>query len=224
MKGRMNMLRQVKRGLVISSALLTFGLFVPSIDFVRDVQAEEPQKTQGESNENPLIYQVNEDSYDLFGDVLPAKTEQYIHRNASSADVINDYIMKQAAEQSMLKFGTVISEKINMPFEEQILPRLDSVLRETTETLSDKDWEQIKMSTSPSAGLGEKIFHLYNEETREDIFRFHVRRDQPPKQGYVFNFHYHTYLDKHEKHHTIGNIHWGKDMPPRWNSTDRVYS
>ncbi|MDT8859938.1 YpjP family protein [Alkalihalobacillus sp. MEB130] len=218
------MFRQMKRGLVISSALLSFGLFVPSIDVVREVQAEEPQKTQGESNENPFIYEVNEDSYDLFGEVLPAKTDHYIHRNASSADVLNDFIMKQAMEQSLLKFGTVISEKIHSPFQNIIFPKLDTVVRETTSTLSDQEWEQLKISTSPSSGLGEKIFHLYNETSGEDIFRFHVRRDQPPKQGYTFNFHYHTYLDQHEKHHTIGNIEWGKDMPPRWSNYDRVYS
>ncbi len=222
MKGRMKMLRHMKRGLVISSALLTFGLFVPTIDFVRDVQAEEPQKTQGESNEKPLIYQVNEESYDLYATVLPANAEQYIHRNVASADLLNNFIIKQASEQSLLKFGTVITEKISSSFETSILPRLDTVLRETTSTLSDSDWEQVRISNTPSAGLGEKIFHLYNEESGEDIFRFHVRRDQPPKQGYTFNFHYHTYLDSHEKHHTIGNIHWGKDMPPRWNSSNRV--
>lgn len=224
MKGRISMLRHVKRGLVISSALLTFGLFVPSVDFVREVQAEEPQKTHGESTEKPHIYEVNAESYDLFGEVLPARTDQYIHRNISSADLLNDLIMKKAVEQSLLKFGTVITEKISSSFEEEIVPQLDSVIRETTGTLTDDEWQQLKMSTTPSSGLGEKIFHLYNEESGEDIFRFHVRRDQPPKQGYMFNFHYHTYADNHEKHHTIGNIYWGKDMPPKWNSLDRVYS
>jgi hypothetical protein len=222
MEGRMNVFQLMKRGIVISSALLTFGLFVPTTDFVREVQAEAPQKTAGVENDKPLIYQVNEQSYELFDEVLPVKAEQYIHRNASSADLLNDFIMKQAAKQSILKFGSVITEKISMPFEEVILPRLDSVLRETTKTLADEDWEKIKMSNTPSAGLGEKIFHLYNEDTGEDIFRFHVRRDQPPKQGYTFNFHYHTYLDQHEKHHTIATIPWGKDMPPKWNNIDRV--
>ncbi|WP_227936262.1 YpjP family protein [Alkalihalobacillus deserti] len=217
----MNVFQLMKRGLVISSALLT--LFVPTTDFVREVQAEAPQKTTGETNsEKSLIYQVNEHSYDLFDEVLPSKTERYIHRNVASADLLTNFIIKQAVEQSMMKFGKVITEKISKPFAEMIVPGLDSVLRETAKTLSDTDWEKIKMSSTPSAGLGEKIFHIYNEDTGEDIFRFHVRRDQPPKQGYTFNFHYHTYLDQHEKHHTIGNIPWGKDMPPRWNNMDRV--
>ena len=223
MEGRMIVIQLMKRGIVISSALLTFGFLVPTTDFVREVQAETPQKATGETNnEKPLIFQVNEHSYDLFDEVLPAKTEQYIHRNVSSADLLNNYFIKEAVKQSMLKFGTVITEKISASFEDNILPELELVLRETTKTFSNEDWEKVKMSNTPSAGLGEKIFHLYNEETGEDIFRFHVRRDQPPKQGYTFNFHYHTYLDQHEKHHTIGNIPWGKDMPPRWNSMNRV--
>ena len=212
----------MKRGLVISSALLTFGLFVPTTDFVREVHAETPEKTAGAHNDKPLIYQVNKHSYELFDEVLPAKTEQYIHRNFQSADLINNFIIKRGVEQSILKFGSAITEKISAPFEEEIVPQLDSVLRETTKTLANEDWEKIRMSDTPSAGLGEKIFHLYNEETGEDIFRFHVRRDQPPKQGYTFNFHYHTYLDHHEKHHNLGTIVWGKDMPPRWNNVDRV--
>lgn len=221
MKGRMSVYPWMKRGLVISSALLTIGLFVPA-DFVRDIQAVEPQKAQDGNNENPLIYKVNQDSYELFHEVLPAKTDHYIHRNASSADVINNYIVKEAFQQSMRKFGGTISEKIGHPFKEMILPRLNTVLRETTESLAENDWTQLKVSNNPSAGLGEKILHLYNEESGEDIFRFHVRRDQPPKQGYYFNFHYHTYLDQYEKHHDLGTIFWGKDMPPKWNGEDRV--
>ncbi len=221
MKGRMSMFPWMKRGLVISSALLSIGLFVPT-DFVKDVQAEEPHKAQDEKNEKPLIYTVNQDSYELFHEVLPVKTDHYIHRNASSADVMNHFIVNQAHQQSMRKFGLTISEKISNPFEESILPRLNTVLRETTETLSEEDWTQLKVSDNPAAGLGEKIIHLYNEESGKDIFRFHVRRDQRPKQGYYFNFHYHSYLDQYEKHHDLGTIYWGKDMPPRWTGEDRI--
>ncbi|WP_242009749.1 YpjP family protein [Halalkalibacter nanhaiisediminis] len=217
----MNVLQWMKRGLVISSALLSIGLCVPT-DFVRDVHAEQPDKTQDEKTENPLIYKVNQESYELFHEVLPSKTDDYIHRNASSADLINHFIVKQAHEQSMRKFGDTISGKISNPFEESILPLLQTVIRETTKTLPEEEWAHLKVSTNPAGGLGEKILHLYNEENGKDIFRFHVRRDQPPKQGYYFNFHYHTYLDHYENHHNLGTIYWGKDMPPRWNGEDRV--
>ncbi len=205
----------MKRGLLISSALLTLSFFA-SNEYMKDVQAQAPAKLQGDSSEKPLIYKVNEDSYDLFHAVLPSSTEQYIHRHVSSVDVYTDYVLHYAFEQGKIKFGPTISSKISTSFEEEILPRLKQVVTETTAGLTSEEWKQIKLSTHPASGLGEKIFHLYNEESGNDLIRFHVRRDQPPKQGYWFNFHYHTYVDNYEKHHNLGSIYWGKDMPPRW--------
>ncbi|NEU31215.1 hypothetical protein GN156_10525 [bacterium LRH843] len=215
------MFRWMKRGIVISSALLTIGLFEP-VELVNVIHAEEPQKAQDEKNDNALIYKVNEDSYELFHEVLPAKIDHYIHRSVSSADILNSFILKEAYRESMNKFGETIGKKIGQPFEEMILPQLDAELREVTNTLADDDWSNLKISSSPGGGFGEKILHVYNESTGEDIFRFHVRRDQPPNQGYYFNFHYHTYLDQHEKHHDLGTIFWGKDMPPKWSGEDRI--
>ncbi len=203
----------MKRGLVISSALLSMGLFM-SADLARDVHAAEEQpKAQ---DEKPIIYKVNQDSYELFHDVLPVKTDQYIHRSMQSADAMNKFIVKQAYEQGMIKFGPIISRKIEQPFKETILPGFNQALQETTETLSEKDWNHLKITNAPAGGLGEKILHLYNDETGEDIFRFHVRRDHPPNKGYYFNFHYHTYLDDYEQHHDLGTIYWGKNIPQKW--------
>lgn len=211
----------MKRGIVISSALLTLGMFVP-VDFVREAHADEPQRALDENNDNPLIYKVDQDNYDLFHEVLPAKAEHYIHRDITSADVLQQYFVRQAYEQSLNKFGTAISQRISKPFEEEILPRLTTGLIDTAKTFSEEDWKHVKLSVQPASGLGEKIVHLYNDESGADYFRFHVRRDQPPKQGYFFNFHYHTYLDQYERHHELGTIYWGKDMPPQWNGEDRV--
>ncbi|WP_088102139.1 YpjP family protein [Halalkalibacter urbisdiaboli] len=208
------MMPWMKRGLLISSALLTLGLFVP--EYARDVQAQDLSKLQGDSSEKPLIYKVNEQSYDLYRSVLPISTEQYIHRDVSSVEIYSNYVLNHAYEQSMMKFGSTIASKISSPFEEEILPRLKDIVTETTSNLSSEEWKQIKLSNQPASGLGEKIFHLYNGDSGEDLLRFHVRRDQPPKQGYWFNFHYHTHLDDYEKHHDLGSIYWGKDMPPRW--------
>lgn len=215
------MIEFMKRGLVISSALLTLGFFT-SADLGREVHAEEMQKS---NEDKPLIYKVNQENYELFYDVLPVKTDHYIHRSVMSADLINKFILQQAREQSILKFGTAIHNKIGETFESEILPQLSAVLKETTNTLTEEDWTHLKITNSPAAGLGEKILHLYNDETDEDIFRFHVRRDHPPNKGYYFNFHYHTYLDNHEAHHDLGSIYWGKDIPQQWSGEEnRIYA
>ncbi|WP_100372772.1 YpjP family protein [Bacillus sp. FJAT-45037] len=216
------MMPWVKHGLVISSALLTLGLFVPPNEYVKDVQAQAPSKSLGERSENPQVYKVDEESYELYHDVLPYSTDHYIHRDQSSALVFTDYVMNYAHDMSMLKFGASIAEKIERPFTSDILPQLKDVLNETTSKLSQVEWEQMKLSKHPASGQGEKILHLYNQESGEDLLRFHVRRDHPPKQGYTFNFHYHTHIDHFEKHHDLGSIYWGKDQPPNWMSENRV--
>ncbi|WEG18419.1 YpjP family protein [Alkalihalophilus pseudofirmus] len=216
------MMPWMKRGLVISSALLTLGIFVPPNEYIKEVQAQAPAKSIGESSEKPLVYKVNETSYELYHDVLPLSTDHYIHRDSSSQEVFTEYVMNYMYDQSMMKFGSAIAGKIEEPFKQEILPKLKDILIDTTSDLTKEEWEQVTLSKHPAAGLGEKIVHLYNQESGEDLLRFHVRRDHPPKQGYLFNFHYHTYLDQFEKHHDLGSIYWGKDSPPQWMSVNRV--
>ncbi|MDV2683541.1 YpjP family protein [Alkalihalophilus sp. As8PL] len=216
------MMPWVKRGLVISSALLTLGLFVPPNEYVKDVQAQAPSKSLGDSSEKPLIYKVNETSYELYHDVLPLSTDHYIHRDSSSAEIFTDFVMNYTYDLSLMKFGSTIAAKIEQPFAETILPKLKDVVIKTTMDLTKEEWEQVKLSKHPASGLGEKIVHIYNEESGEDLLRFHVRRDQPPKQGFMFNFHYHTYADEFEKHHDLGSIYWGKNSPPQWMSENRI--
>ncbi len=209
----------MKRSLLVTSALLSIGLVTSGHDY-REAHAEEPRLPKATYDDRVNIYKVNENEYGLFHSVIPTSTatDKYIHRDVSSADVFNSYVKQFAYDMSMLKFGDVISDKIKEPFEEVIVPQLSEVLEETTNHLTAEQWKTVKLSTKPADGLGEKIFHLYNEESGEDIFRFHVRRDQPPKKGYWFNFHYHTYLDKYEGHHSLGSIYWGKNSPPKWMS------
>ncbi|MED4798110.1 YpjP family protein, partial [Priestia megaterium] len=49
-----------------------------------------------------------------------------------------------------------------------------------------------------------------------DLIRFHVRRENPPKDGYWFNFHYHAAADNFQKHYDLGKIYWNRNMPPKW--------
>ncbi|KGA99079.1 hypothetical protein AJ85_12790 [Alkalihalobacillus alcalophilus ATCC 27647 = CGMCC 1.3604] len=205
----------IKRGLLVSTALLSIGLVTTGTDY-REVYAEEPLRLSKSVYEKPNIYKVDESEYALFHAVLPSSTDKYIHRDVSSAEVYTNYLLQFAYDMSMLKFGETISKQIEKPFQDEILPKLSEVVAETTNQLTENEWKQVKLSSKPTNGSGEKIFHLYNEESGEDIFRFHVRRDQPPKKGHWFNFHYHTFLDGHEGHHNLGDVYWGKNMPPKW--------
>ena len=75
------------------------------------VKPQPPSKLQGVSSEKPLVYEVNESNYELFHAVLPASTNQYIHRDTSSTYVNTDYLMGHAYDQSILKFGERLLQK-----------------------------------------------------------------------------------------------------------------
>ncbi|GAF67068.1 hypothetical protein BTS2_3976 [Bacillus sp. TS-2] len=208
----------VKRSLLVSTALLSIGLIATNEEF-KEVQAEEPLKLAGANAiaNKATILKLKENDYELFHEVLPSSsTNKYIQRDISSAKIYTDYMIQYAYESSMTKFGPFIGQQIEKPFQENILPKLAQAVTDTTSRLTDEEWKYVKLSETPINGSGEKIFHLYHELNGEDFLRFHVRRDQPPKQGYWFNFHYHTNLDQYEKHHELGNIYWGKDRPPKW--------
>lgn len=75
---------------------------------------------------------------------------------------------------------------------------------------------EIVENTNP--GYGEKIFDLYDMRDGKALAKFHVRRENRPLDGYWFNFHYHEQLDNYETHHTIGEVYWSKNTPPKWMS------
>ncbi|MEW8987992.1 MAG: YpjP family protein, partial [Bacillus sp. (in: firmicutes)] len=86
------------------------------------------------------------------------------------------------------------------------------------EQYPEEDLVHLAISEEPGKGKSEKIFHIKDEKTGEDVIRFHVRRDQPPHEGYWFNFHYHTHHDEYQTHHDLGSIYWAKNTPPNWMS------
>ncbi|WP_017727954.1 YpjP family protein [Halalkalibacterium ligniniphilum] len=210
------MITWLKRGLLVSTAIVTLGLIAPP-DIGRDAQAAALPKSESTNTEKPYIYKVDSNSYALYEAVLPVQTDDYIHRgDAATLNAFADTVIEQTYEQSLLKFGDVIAAKIGQTFEAEILTRLKDVIIHETEGLSMDQLQSLTLSDDPSAGLGEKIIHLYDTSTGQDLLRFHVRRDQPPKQGYWFNFHYHSDKDAFEGHHELGSIYWGKNMPPYW--------
>src|SRR5690625_2926285 len=102
-----------------------------------------------------------------------------------------------------------------------ILPTMEEALQHILTDIGEEDATYIGITEQLSTGYGEKIFHVYDYRTKNDIARFHVRRDNRPLEGYWFNFHYHLYDDNFEKHYEIGEIYWDKNIPPKWMSSSR---
>ncbi|MFY4776069.1 YpjP family protein [Metabacillus sp. RGM 3146] len=178
----------LKKTLVILFSIVTFGMIAP------------PQVLLAEENHS------DQASAGFLGD------GQYTPKEKQQSPDINQ-IYREADEQAFIKFGSKIGPVIEGEFRTFILPKMEEAIAETLQTT---DGTSFTVSKKPGKGKSEKIFHIYSSVTGEDLIRFHVRIDQPPKEGYWFNFHYHTYKDSYMKHHDLGSIYWNKNTPPGW--------
>ncbi len=174
-------------------AIVTFGLYTPTY-LIAD-----------EDNNEVVSPKENDSS------AIPTEIRTEVEEET---DVISS-LTEKAKEQSFVKFGPKISQKVENEFTHIILPKMELAL-ETI--LAKEDASYLSITEQPSHGYGERIFNVYNELTKEDIAKFHVRRDNRPQDGYWFNFHYHLKDDNFEVHHLLGEIYWDKNTPPKWMS------
>lgn len=124
--------------------------------------------------------------------------------------------IEQAKAQGKKKFGKVIDAKIGQQYEQTVVPKFAKAVATMADQLSFNELQDVVISQNPSPGLGERIIHLYDLNSKESYLKLHVRRDHPPLDGYYFNFHYHTTKDAFTGHHDITKIYWDKNTPPHW--------
>ncbi len=126
------------------------------------------------------------------------------------------YASSQSEEQGLSKFGEAISTRVGSEYSESIVPKMTEAIVASVAELDIEELRTLRLTESPSGGYGERILHVYSEQSGEDLLRFHVRRDHPPQDGYWFNFHYHAADDNFEEHYEVGKIYWDKNTPPKW--------
>ncbi|WHY65425.1 YpjP family protein [Neobacillus sp. SuZ13] len=193
----------VRKTLFVLVSVLTFGLVTPT-QLIDHINAE--NLTDRDAFEAPST----EDSY--------GKVNTFEETAEFDRDKFIEELMKQAEIQSYQKFGTKIKPVIENEFKEIILPNIERALEEMAIQFPEEDLKNLTITEQPGAGHSEKIFNINNRGTGKDVLRFHVRRDNPPQEGYWFNFHYHTYHDDFQNHHELGAIYWAKNTPPKWMS------
>jgi hypothetical protein len=204
-EGELNLQKWIRKSFVVLVSILTFGLITPPLDFLNEnVSAKSSAESDG--IESLLTMGTTDRAPLSFPDKLSEK-EKFI-----------EGMMKKAEIQSFQKFGTKIKPVIEDEFRDVVLPNIEKALEEVAGQFPEEDLVHLTISEQPGAGLSEKIFHIKNQLTSEEIIRFHVRRDNPPKAGHWFNFHYHTYHDQFHDHYQLGSIYWDKNMPPKWMS------
>jgi hypothetical protein len=188
----------LRNSLVVLISIITFGLVSPA-------QASELLSIEPKDTDRTDIYENAS---------IPADHLTTIHETQES---FVSRIMKEAEEQSFEKFGTRIGPVIEDEFREIILPNMEAAIATVSEQFPEEVLVNLEVTEVPGGGFSEKIFHIVNEQ-KSDIIRFHVRRDNPPQEGYWFNFHYHTYHDQFQTHYELGTIYWDKNTPPKWKS------
>ncbi|MGX6442475.1 YpjP family protein [Neobacillus sp. K501] len=189
----------IRKSFVVLVSILTFGLVTPT-HLINHVAADKPSDR------------------DTFEAATFIKETDHVEESEFDKGKFLEEMIKQAELQSYQKFGTRIKPVIEDEFREIIMPNIERALIELAEQYPDDNLIHLSISESPGKGQSEKIFHIKNNETKKDIIRFHVRRDNPPQAGYWFNFHYHTYHDEFQSHHELGSIYWDKNTPPKWMS------
>lgn len=192
----------LQKFLVITVALLTFGLITPNHSIWESLENGQQSNRNTTTNYKEL-------------DFSQPDLEEDTPTHEESADPV-DWIMQAAKEQSYIKFGSKIAPVIGEEFEQRIFPQFETVITETFAQIDEESKQYLTISDKPSGNYSEKIFHIANGQTGKDILRFHVRTEKRPLDGYFYNFHYHTYEDQFASHHTIGEIHWSKNTPPKW--------
>lgn len=184
--------------MVVGLSVLSFGMISPS-----QYQDWYNGNSVKENKTNPVIGQNNYDGSE--------SAESLFSQN----DFLS-YALLQAEEQSFEKFGDRIGPYIKDDFYTNVLPQMEYALQQFSSEVPEEKLMNIAISEKPSGGLSEKIFHLYDRETNEDLIRFHVRRENPPGEGHWFEFHYHTYKDNFDSHHSMARIYWSQNTPPKW--------
>ena len=190
----------LRKSLVILFSIATFGLVTPPASLaITDKPSDD--STEKVSFSDDVIEQT---ASPVVEEEQPFEKEHILTN-----------ILNEAEEKSLLKFGDKIGGVIEDEFKEVILPKMEEIITYYLNEESDELFEHLEVS-KPSGGTGEKIFHIYNTETGQDVLRFHVRRENRPLEGYWFNFHYHTYHDSFQSHKDLGSIYWDKNTPPNW--------
>jgi hypothetical protein len=190
----------LRKSFFVMISILTFGLVTPS-QFV-NVNAEKPLDHEAFETLAP------ETSYN--------QPSVYNNHSDFDKDKHLEGLINEAELQSYQKFGTKIKPVIENEFREVILPNIETAINQTSAQFPEEDLRNLFITEQPGGGRSEKIFHIKNSLSGKDVLRFHVRRDNPPQDGYWFNFHYHTYLDEFQTHHELGSIYWAKNTPPKW--------
>lgn len=203
----MHVKKWLQKTLVITVAFLTFGVITPNHQ-IWDALENGQSSNGGEPTDYRQVSVVQQ--------VDNTITEEARLPEIPSTEEAVDHLLVAAKEQAYIKFGNRIAPIISDEFETRIYPKMQQAIDTTLARLDDDSIRSLSITSNPSGEYAEKIFNIKDTDNGKDIIRFHVRTEKRPKEGYYYNFHYHTVEDEFIAHHNLGDIYWSKNTPPKW--------
>ncbi|NYF24736.1 YpjP family protein [Sporosarcina sp. JAI121] len=197
------MKRWLQKTLIVAVALLTFGAISPNHEIWTSLQDKDISKHAVDPSRS--------DDYSI--GLADSLADESSNDNSES---IEELFIMSAKKLSYMKFGTKVGPVIADEFDNIIFPKIEEAIQMTLASSGDLDKRRLAISEKPAGDYSEKIFNVYDLQDRKDLIRFHVRTEKRPQDGYFYNFHYHTANDGFIAHHSIGDIYWAKDTPPKW--------
>ncbi|UTR13610.1 YpjP family protein [Salipaludibacillus sp. LMS25] len=206
---------RLKKIFAVLVTILTLGFYVPPVDLGHDAEKETDDllssaNSASSADKESLLVNIDQEN---------APEETLSDVDFSELETSDNYVQQfteLAKEQTFHKLGPRISHKVEDDILLEVFPPMEEVITSLLDDLDDEEFPYLEIDEQTSSYYGEKIFNIYDNQSKEDVVRFHVRRDLRPKEGYWFNFHYHLREDNFEKHHNLGDIYWDKNTPPKW--------
>lgn len=192
------MKKWLQKTLIAAVAFLTLGVISPSHEFWTTFHGKDDAKQSDQPSIGKTDYALDF-----------AEAEKWTEETAQ------EDLVSIAKEMSYMKFGSKIGPAIGDQFDEVIFPKIEEAIQ-MTQADADLHKRRLAITERPAGGYAEKIFHVYDKDTRKDVIRFHVRTEKRPQDGYFFNFHYHVAKDGYAQHYALGEIYWNKNTPPKW--------
>lgn len=197
------MKKWLQKTLIVAVAFLTLGAISPNHQFWTSLQDKDEAK-QAEQPPKNTDYSIG-------------LAEPYVYNQLEEpATSVEESLIASAKELSYMKFGTKIGPVIADEFDEIIFPKIEEAIQMTYESSGDLHKRRLAITEKPAGDYAEKIFNVYDLADGQDVIRFHVRTEKRPQDGYFYNFHYHIADDGFVAHHSIGDIYWSKNTPPKW--------
>ena len=199
------MKKHMQNFMIALVAVLTLGVISPNHEIWTSLQPkDDTREAERTDSSNHDLRLGLEDS--IF------ERDSAFEQNSS----IEDALLQPAKDLAYIKFGSRIGPVIQNEFEDVIFPKMEEVIQRTVDTTGGLENRMLSITEYPSGNYSEKMFHVSDLVDEKDLIRFHVRTEKRPLDGYFYNFHYHTAEDGFTVHHSLGDIYWSKNTPPKW--------